>query len=675
MSAEVTIVPAAPQDESESRGAQAQRSGATGRGELSTKSSPVDDHFVWNVSRCKEFGRRDQNARGRYIVDTSRGFDGQGEPLFINQGGFGISVDVVDLDDQLSIPHILRISNDEEAFEKLIDISRTVNEALLQRKSPFFLRTRTAFSCGDFPSLPGTPWEEVGAEVAKKFLGFDYFSEQFSVTEPVPIRLFYLIIERAELFDLGVGPFSLWDTITSLDDRVAHGESALKRSMIFQLVQGVATLNELGVAHRDIKLRNIVLSQRRFSPPSDSFLLEHPMPAGRQSQSRNYLVPRFDSIDDRVETMFRKIFNAAGGGFITPHLIDFDLALRVVSSIPGVAVTRSGQGAVRREDLREGDTGATELSIRYSTKRVRGSLTNIAPELIFLSFVGYNDDIDTLFKPDTFSLGVVIGELLTGFEVTTLLSRAGIKDSALDWKKVSGLTIGITIATAYSGFPSIGDIREYENAFESKVSEIKQKTEQLDENDEDRIEATRQSLRRLETLRSRLNDIVAGRKADWFKEEFGIEAARFQKGVLFETLERQVSAGLIRAQAIPLLRRMLDWDFQRRPNCAEILNDEFFDTFLVRDYEAWTLEVPQSFPVPLRVPSESGAPTQETSRQATVRWRRSSTIGRELVRGHCMRESCARTAVLEYRSAGRQKFCSKKCAELYWYRQVVKQHA
>lgn len=608
-------------------------------------STPIySPEEIWDVSAYPEFGHPERRAIGRYVVDLSRGLTQDGMIAFIGEGGFGIAVDVLDLDDPLRTPYVLRISADEEMFDKLRDLTSMITTRILDAEtSPYFLRTRTNFSAGEFPALAGEEWEFVAALIDEKFGRGLLVNNKERPQAAVPVRLYYTIMERAQLFDLRAGLLDQWSAVPDVNDRAAHGLNDFKLALAFQMTQAVAALHKIGIAHRDITTGNIVLSERPSPVRVDVFDVRH-TDADRDT---TYEIPRFQTIPG-VSGVDRDPATV-----IIPHIIDYDLAMRLVDPPKGpCADTRLGKSE----------------RVLYGSSRIRGSPETIAPEVVFLSDVGLNQDPDLFFKPDVYSLGVLVGEIVTGYSIFDLLFNLGeimkIQVSSGDpigfREELAGQDSIEMLHAAYTGFPSMGDIAEYEAIRTAKIAALQ------DTQTPDGLETELETIFALQEDRVRLDEILergdSGTKRDWFLQVYGIPAEVFDRGALFFFLDQQAQTSLVPSTLIRWIRAATSWDVRSRPLTDALLAHPLFAPLRRRDHNVYSFQSRRravtrgsAFPVKIVAP--------ESRRRKSDR----AGVGADMC-GICGQPAAY---ALETRNLAHNAWCSSSCARIAWTRHTT----
>lgn len=599
---------------------------------------------IWDVSVYPEFWQPGRRAVGRYVVDLSRGLTPDGMIAFIGEGGFGIAVDVLDLDDPLRTPYVLRISADAEMFDKLRDLTSMVTTRILDAEtSPYFLRTRTNFSAGEFPDLAGEEWAFVAALIDEKFGRGMLVDNKGRPQSSVPLRLYYTIMERAQLFDLRAGLLDQWSTVSDLNDRSAHGLNDFKLSLVFQLTQAVTALHNIGIAHRDITSGNIVLSERPSPVRVDVFDVRH---SGAESDT-TYEIPRFQTIPG-VRGVDRDPATV-----IIPHVIDYDLAMRLVDTPRGPFA-----------DARFGDSDR----VLYGSSRIRGSPETIAPEVVLLSDVGLNQDPDLFFKPDVYSLGVLVGEIISGYSIFDLLFNLG---QIMQLQVSSGDPIGFReelagqdsiemLHAAYTGMPSMGDIAEYEAIRTAKLSGMQEAQTPID------LDTQLETIFSLQEARIRLDEILergdSGTSRDWFLQVYGIPAEIFDRGALFFFLDRQAQTSLVPSTLIRWLRAATEWDVRSRPLTEALLAHPLFAPLRRNDRNVY------SFQSRRRAATRGSAfPAKIVAPKSRRRQSARASVGADTC-GICGQEA---GYALETTGLVPNAWCSSACARIAWTRHTT----
>lgn len=552
------------------------------RSTVDPNSQEADSGFIeerpviWDVSECREYISNDEQVKaiGKYTVDTSRGYNSKSkEPEFIKEGSFGMVIDVKDeTNERQRKEFVLRISADKIGFEKQWDFSFLVNTILNDRKSPVFLKMRTAFVCDKVPSLGGD-WDDVTGGIALKFGGENFIDEfNRSAEKEIPFRLYYIVMQRANLFSVQT-MIKQWEISKDPSVRI---ETEFKRVLMLELAQGLAAMHQTGIAHRDIKSGNTVLSQRN-TRGNISFVFFN-----RKFQHRIYRVKEPEIVPGIDNAFLQR--RGRPKGFVRPHFIDWDFSMQSLG----------GQ-------------------IKYYYSEAKGTPSSIAPEIIYLTYAGFNRT-QWVFKPDIFSMGMMFSEIITGYTISSLIMLEG-EGYAFNEERLIQRNVIFVIA-AYTGFPSESIINQYKMFMESYLENVEKTPETAEQRSivMDKLE----SLNLLFEFESTLRGILAQRRSgfkvpDFIEQKWGISAALFQKGILFDYLDKLVSEKKVRRKTQTLLRRMLRWNFEKRPSASQVVFSNTFDKYLVDDVNendsVWILPVSRLSPAPIRVLSEETGET------------------------------------------------------------------
>ncbi len=580
---------------------------------IDEKTEQIDSPSTWDVSTCNEYisNNIDVKATGLYSVDTSRGYDKTDQPRFLKQGSFGIVIDVKNEEHKKkNKEYVLRLSNDKSAFDKQWEFSFLMNSIIKNRQSPFFLKMKTAFYCDSIPSLGGN-WRLVMPSIAYTFMGKEYYEKIYSDSMSINTRLFYIVIERANLFNLQK---MVLDWEKNPDDSV-HSESPFKIKLFFELLQGLATLHQLGITHRDIKLANMVFSQKK-TPEYNTFVIYD-----KNFRRRIYRIQQITEIPNvDMETFTDR---SRPKGYIRPHFIDWDFSMQTLGT-----------------------------QIKYYNNRIQGTPTTLAPEILLLSSSGFNKTEHNL-KPDVFSIGIVLSEILSGYTLITLLQKYGYKQKLIKQENIA------YIIAAYVGMPNIPDLFYYQKFIVSFIDKL----------DSDNTQQKNQALQSqkiisdLFTSLLRINAMLAPMKKtydlyDTMESTWGISSRLFKKGILFEFLENKVEDGDVSIDTFKMLKKMLKWNPVHRPTTASLLLTPIFDQYLVNKVHEndsiWILPVSKTKMAERRTEPEIFTIKENN----TILYH---DLEYKIDRNECYLPGCLNTAAKKHN----REFCSTPCKTLY----------
>ena len=346
--------------------------------------------------------------------------------------------------------------------------------------------------------------------------------------------------------------------------------------LMFQLAQAVAAMHRAGIVHRDLKASNVVLDCRGTpAAVPDAHFEEFELASranretggggggGGSSGSGGATVPTFGFFDAALgmrlyrPPALRRVPGADCGGAVGAvrvKIIDFDFSM----------FARGGQ-------------------IKHYTWTTKGSPTNMAPELVYLTCAGFNATRH-VFKPDVFSLGVLCGELATERPMTTLLAEHGFRRELMRPHNT------VYVVGAYVGFASYAALRTY-RAFIERYLEGAPKKRSTRSQRNTAMQALL-ALRDLFDERALIDAVCAmhgagAAVADCVRHRWGVTASTMHRGALFCRLAHSDAAAAA-AVATPstrnaaltsMLRGMLEWDFERRSDIYDVLFSPMFDCY------------------------------------------------------------------------------------------------
>lgn len=185
--------------------------------------------------------------------------------------------------------------------------------------------------------------------------------------------------------------------------------------------------------------------------------------------------------------------------------------------------------------------------IKNLTGSSEGTISNMSPEIIFLSCSAIQTT-ENYNRCDVYSLAVVFIELLAHKTFKEITNDYGMKN--IDKNNLIFATI------LFTGIPTVNELKKYINF----IFDFTKKVDKEDDTEKNRSQCTR-NMRYLKTvieIVKEIESIVVDNDEEYhdrFKDDFGVAASIFFKGIAFDYLEKNIpNTGLQH-----LMKRMTVW--------------------------------------------------------------------------------------------------------------------
>lgn len=281
----------------------------------------------------------------------------------------------------------------------------------------------------------------------------------------------------------------------------------------------------------------------------------------------------------------------------------------------------------------------------------------MSPEIIFLSCSAIQTT-ENYNRCDVYSLAVVFIELLAHKTFKEITNDYGMKN--IDKNNLIFATM------LFTGIPTVNELKKYLNF----IFDFTKKVDKEDDTEKNRSQCTR-NMRYLKTvieIVKEIESIVVDNDEEYydrFKDDFGVSASIFFKGIAFDYLEKNIpNTGLQH-----LMKRMTVWDFETRMTSAEAMLHPVFDILKAKnpntDYDdMWFLQYMKTQNLKVNRDDNYKGINDPTTRLAEMKNFETKVKDRKK---HCQRKGCVNQlkSLNHLQTINDVQFCSESCENVY----------